>query len=184
MLFLFSISAAIFNFLFLPENTGQTSSLYQVMLWKDMHIRWSWTLSHPDESNFDLWPPASSKLNSELLKCQIMKRYGCYLSATRGNDSSQHEVSTLFFLSNFSLCGLLWMPGEPWAQKAACRTGATGHTWSVLCVLPLFMHGSEMCDVCCTAHPVPVHLQLLVRSLFFLHPSLKQYNLPKQSQSA
>lgn len=128
-----------------------------------------------------LWAPEMSQLPPTH---QIMKRYRCCISATRGNDSSQHEVGTSFSLSNSSLCGPLWMPGEPWAQKAACRTGATGHTWSVLCVLPLLMRGSEMCDVCCTAHPVPVHLQLLGRNLFFLLPSLKQHNLPKQSQSA
>lgn len=44
--------------------------------------------------------------------------------------------------------GLSELRGEPWAQKATYRTRATGHTRSVLCVLPLFRHGSVTCNVC------------------------------------
>lgn len=59
-------------------------------------------------------------------------------------------MKLVFYFSSLipPFVGLLELPGEPWAQKATYRTRATGHTRSVLCVLPLFMHGSVTCNVC------------------------------------
>lgn len=58
-------------------------------------------------------------------------------------------MKLVFYFSSLipPFVGLPELPGEPWAQKATYRTRATGHTRSVLCVLPLFMHGSVTCNM-------------------------------------
>lgn len=78
---------------------------------------------------------------------QIMDRYRCYTPATRDNNSSQHEVGTLFFLCNSSLCGPLNCLESP-----GLRRQPTGlmlqDTHGQSCIVPVFMHGPVTCDLC------------------------------------
>lgn len=97
---------------------------------------------------------------------EIIDPYRCHTPATRDNDSSQHEVGILFFLSNSSLCGPVWVAWralgtagslqDSHGQSCVCSLCSHMEQWHVTCVLPvqhvLHLFTWAICSSSCS-HP-------------------------------